>query len=379
MVSYPKLAPEQLDRFQDVFTRYSLREAQRPGHGGALRRLYEHAVAAGGRLRAPLVVILDLTNKCNQNCVFCYREGVNGLKGTDSEWRFRSLEELEEIFHDLKAMNVPSVALTGGEATCHPRFLDAVATAKRFGFATTLVTNGTVIKPEQIRALSLMLDPACDRVELSLDAADSNTYRKIRSSERYHHLLETLRSFRDNRIPFSTMTLLVRDNADQALDILHMACDHGPVAMALEPPFPKAHIDDPGIYARPEQVLSIYEAVLDSPRLADQVVTLNFLHFSIMAGAFPEAWRELNCSEGSFAGCHAGYASCTIDIRGDVHLCQYLISPGTSHVGNIGQSPLSSLWADAQRARSDASSQCSGGCLAFDLDREAPLKSVPGC
>lgn len=370
MVGYPQLAPEQRERFLNILDRYNQRELNN-NRGGALRKLFDHTVARGGRLRSPLVVIMDLTNKCNQNCIFCYREGQKGLGGREEDWLFRSLEDLETIFEDLKAMNVASVALTGGEATCHPRFLDALALAKSFGFATTLVTNGTAFREGQVRALSAILDPACDRVELSLDAAEPVAYGKIRQAGRFNRLLTTLKEFRDYEIPFSTMTLLVRDNAAQALDILHLACEHNPRAMALEPPFPKAHIEDPGIYARPEEVLTAYEAVLDCPRLADRTVTFNFLHFSIMAGVYHDVQQTLGITEESLAGCHAGHASCTIDIRGDVHLCQYLISAGTSHVGNISRSPLSGLWAGAQEARGAAASGCSRGCLAFALDRRS--------
>ncbi len=368
MAGYPKLAPEHFDRFLTILNRYSQRSSKNR-HIELLREISSHAAFAGGHLSSPLAVILDLTNKCNQDCVFCYREGQQGLRGPYHDWSFRSLEELEKIFNDLKAMNVPSVTLTGGEATCHPQFLDAVAMAKRFGFATTLVTNGTAFESGQVRALSRMLDPFCDRVELSLDAADPLTYQKVRNSGRYQHLLETLRLFRNHSIPFTTMTLLVRDNADQALSILHLASDHGPVAMALEPPFPKAHITDPDVYARPEQVLAAYEAVLDCPRLAERKVTFNFLHFSIMAGVNLENQPGPGHSEEHLAGCHAGHASCTIDIWGDVHLCQYLISAKSSYVGNIRESSLSELWIQAQRARCAESSKCSEGCLAFKLDR----------
>lgn len=77
--------------------------------------------------------IVNLMDKCNQNCIFCSRGGV---------WKKDSDEEIEKIILSQKS----SIALEGGEPTLNKDLIKWVRLAKRNGTKDIiLVTNGVML------------------------------------------------------------------------------------------------------------------------------------------------------------------------------------------------------------------------------------------
>ncbi|OGR90685.1 MAG: hypothetical protein A2V88_10555 [Elusimicrobia bacterium RBG_16_66_12] len=77
-----------------------------------------------------------LTRVCNQRCVFCHDRDAQD--GTFASW--------EAVYRSLRAgrtQGMRRVVLSGGEPTVHPRYLEIVALAKKFGYGhIQTITNG---------------------------------------------------------------------------------------------------------------------------------------------------------------------------------------------------------------------------------------------
>lgn len=95
----------------------------------------------------PLNGGIEVTRKCNMNCVHCYLEGAR-------EEELLSFHELKSILDTLEASNILSIYFTGGEVFSRKDFMDLYLYAKRKGFLVSILTNGTLIRDEDLKVLS---------------------------------------------------------------------------------------------------------------------------------------------------------------------------------------------------------------------------------
>lgn len=93
-------------------------------------------VREGFHLSTPPLVWLELTRECNLRCPHCYIDG--GLRRNNE----MSTDDLHLVVDDLADMGVWAVALTGGEPTMHPNFVDLVTHARDRGLLVGVATNG---------------------------------------------------------------------------------------------------------------------------------------------------------------------------------------------------------------------------------------------
>lgn len=323
----------------------------------------------GGRLQSPLSVTVDLTNQCNQDCLFCYRSGPATLT-PDGIPTHLPLESLDSICRQIHRMGVASIALSGGEPACHPQFIDAVSLVKQYDLALTVITNGTRLTERDVRTMGKLLEPERDQVELSVDAASRETFRKIARTDGFSSLLASMEWLQAYRIPFHTMTLILRDNLHEIDEILSLIGRHGPRECAVEAPFPKKGIPSEAL-ASLDEILDVHERLLQRASGTPEI-SLNFLHLSMnIPGGFEKLMSWTYGNDVPLSGCHGGEASCAIDIHGDMHLCQFLIDRGICRIGNIHETPMAALWKNLQEMKRSIRENVyggRGGCPGFALE-----------
>ncbi|HXX71408.1 MAG TPA: radical SAM protein [Candidatus Acidoferrum sp.] len=87
------------------------------------------------------VLTVDLTNRCNMMCDPCFMDANQVGYVHELEW-----DEIKEILDNallIKPRRQMSVQFSGGEPTMHPRFVDAVAYARKIGYnSVQAATNG---------------------------------------------------------------------------------------------------------------------------------------------------------------------------------------------------------------------------------------------
>lgn len=116
-----------------------------------------------GQRRTPKapVVIWNLVRRCNLTCRHCYSISAD----IDFPGELTTEQALANI-HDLKAMGVPALILSGGEPLLRKDLFRLAAEAKSLGLYTGLSSNGTLIKEQNIDAIA---DAAFDYVGISID------------------------------------------------------------------------------------------------------------------------------------------------------------------------------------------------------------------
>lgn len=133
-------------------------------------------------------VLVELTYRCNLDCVFCYND--LGLRGTPL-----ARDAYERLLDDLQAMQVMNLILTGGEPLAHPDFFAIGAAARERGFVVRVKSNGHALSGLLAQRLRDEVDPYI--VEISLHGARPETHdRQTRVPGSFVRLVENLRGLR---------------------------------------------------------------------------------------------------------------------------------------------------------------------------------------
>ena len=127
----------------------------------------------------PLSVQIDLTNKCNNNCIGCWcNSPLLGNKAMDSETKKKELplELVKKLIDELDEMSVREVYLTGGgEPFMHPKIMEIIDYIKSKGIGCDMSTNFTLINKERAEKL---VDLGVDHMNISMWAGTPKTYIK---------------------------------------------------------------------------------------------------------------------------------------------------------------------------------------------------------
>ncbi|MEI7824928.1 MAG: radical SAM protein [Chlorobiaceae bacterium] len=101
-------------------------------------------------LRLPLEGHLDLTYRCNNNCLHCWLR----IPPTDSERsRELSFDEIKRIVNEARALGTRRWSISGGEPMLRPDFPEIFEYVTAKAVSYTLNTNGTLITPKLAQLL----------------------------------------------------------------------------------------------------------------------------------------------------------------------------------------------------------------------------------
>lgn len=86
----------------------------------------------------PILAQIEITNKCNQQCIFCYTGNKVGQIKSDL-----TLEQWQNIIIKLRNIGVRKLDFTGRESFMHRELSALVSWCKKLGFEIKINTNGT--------------------------------------------------------------------------------------------------------------------------------------------------------------------------------------------------------------------------------------------
>ena len=321
---------------------YLLRAASGYNHlkTPAREQIGRHALAKNGRLIAPLRVVIELTTQCSGKCIFCIQSHAR-MHGIGTVKHFQ-ITALKQLAGQLAAMGVDSVDITGGEPTCHPGFLQAVAAFKKLGIRVAIQTDGSNLDIDTVHRLGAILEPT-DKLCVSLDAATASTFRYLRGRNDFKTLISGFESLGAANIIFETRTIVVRKNYDEIDLVLGLSRHLGAVKRTLSTPYRHKHIDA-ATHVPVEKIVALGERMIDAPD-----VSLGMREIIVSSGILgsPEHAELLRPH---LVRCMAGHTTCSIDVNGNVGVCQFA-SDRKKVAGNIYTSAFAEIWDRMTRKR----------------------------
>ena len=120
-----------------------------------------------------LLANIDLTNRCNLNCDFCFANAR--ACGFVYEPEFDEIVKMMQMLRDQKPVPVPAVQFSGGEPTMRDDLVRIIKKAKEMGFPQIqIATNGLLIAKEPALAWQLR-DAGLSTIYLHFDGISKET------------------------------------------------------------------------------------------------------------------------------------------------------------------------------------------------------------
>lgn len=125
----------------------------------------------------PVKLQLNLTNRCNLRCRFCW---LRDFDSTGANYDEIDPKRYLEIVKEASDIGVKSIEITGGgEPLCRADVLGIMRKIKEHGLYGELITNGTLLTVDVIKEIVGM---GWDKVVFSLDAPDAETNDYLRGT-----------------------------------------------------------------------------------------------------------------------------------------------------------------------------------------------------
>jgi len=114
--------------------------------------------------KLPLEIKLQLTEKCNFNCDFCFN------KQGSAKCAEMPFSAAKKIISKIADEGIKAVRFTGGEPLLHPKILQLLSFAKKQNLKVLLNTNASLISSQKAKKIS----PCIDNVLVSMHSLQAN-------------------------------------------------------------------------------------------------------------------------------------------------------------------------------------------------------------
>lgn len=277
----------------------------------------------------PLMFFLDLTQRCNLRCWFCYNE-------QSKERKDASFENIKQILNDMSQGGCKEVTYLGGEPTIYKFFWETLEYADRLGYEQCFVTNGQII--DDIFAKKLSKYEGIE-VGVSFHSIKEDKQNEIaKSPQSYKRILEAIKLLEKYNIRWYTQTSLVKDNYLEIEEMHNFLNTIGkPIRMDLSR------------MVEGEITSSQFLDENEYRKVFEQINNLNLNTIPVRIEAFPRCWLKKVASENhlnydkircTVRPCYAWVGQVSIDVFGNVRMCP----TGGAVAGNILESGINELW-----------------------------------
>ncbi len=286
----------------------------------------------------PVSVELSLTNRCNQNCLWC----------SDKDLRERSpdrlsLDLLKNLFADLAEGGAKGITIEGGgEPTRAEFFAGALLAVREHGLAAGLITNGLDLfhegqPPDFYRKF--------EWIRVSLDAASPGQYLELKGLDGFDRVLDNLTRLAarapETLLGVGYVLTNRNDDPDRLRDLAERLRKLGAAYLHVRPV-----VDHPELISR--RPLGFLKD-LETP---DFSVNLAALHENLPLG-------------NNGLPCLAHSLTTVIGADGLVWLCGRLNGPGAlPPIGSLLESSFREIWQGPERARQAALAASPNFCQA---------------
>jgi len=176
----------------------------------------------------PVHVTIELTDKCNLHCEYCYRES-----GPE---RGFYLKHPKEVLFKLHSDGIKIVELSGGEPLLHPDFFEILKTATGLFEHISLLTNGTLLDTQ---ILDFIKENAPKiSLQISLPTLDKDRFKKITDSNALERVIRNIREAGERGVLTRVGMVLIDDFSYEELErVIQFSHQSGAKTFGLSPAF----------------------------------------------------------------------------------------------------------------------------------------------
>lgn len=186
---------------------------------------------------APYSCYVNLTNKCNLNCLHCLGDYSNSIEG---EFKFK---DWKNVFDELTKNKVFYVNISGGEPTQYRDFEKIISYLTKIKLHFILTTNGVFSK--NVLDTILKSKECLIGIKISLDGYDAKSHcfiRRVKSGSIDESIfkitMENIKRLKQNKIPLSIATAIHSKNINNFDKFVKLIKSINPVSWFISPILP---------------------------------------------------------------------------------------------------------------------------------------------
>lgn len=276
--------------------------------------LFENVRDIAIQKKIPIIVHIDVTYRCNLDCIHCYL--------VEEDRQELEASELKNILEQLAEAGTIYLTLSGGEILAKNNFLEVAAYARKLNFALRLLTNGTLWNEKAAEEIA-SLNP--ELVAISIYSARPEIHDGItRIPGSLQRSISAARTLRNKGVRVKLSTVVMKQNFSDYRSVWELSRELGASFQGDYRLTPKMNGD--------KQPL---ELLVDDNQmrtlLADPI-------FSI--GREESELQQGNSGVFDKVPCGAGHMSCYLSPYGDMHPCVQL----PLNCGNVKESGFEQIW-----------------------------------
>ncbi|MEF8835269.1 MAG: GTP 3',8-cyclase MoaA [Candidatus Thermoplasmatota archaeon] len=171
---------------------------------------------------------VSLTQDCNLRCFYCHNEGEEERK---QHTRLK-LNEVKRLLETASEIGMYKVKFSGGEPLLHPEIEKIIDYSSNLMEDVSLTTNGVLLRDKAKK----LKDVGLDRVNVSLDVTDPETYEKITGESKLSEVKKGIESANEvGLFPVKINMLLMEGlNDDSIEDMIEFASETGSILQIIE-------------------------------------------------------------------------------------------------------------------------------------------------
>jgi GTP 3',8-cyclase len=184
---------------------------------------------------------ISITQRCNLKCFYCHKEG-EVTPGTEM-----TPEEIGRLVSIASGLGMSKLKITGGEPLVRKDVTRVIEACGGSMEEISLTTNGVLLseKAQELKEVGL------DRVNVSLDSLDKETYRKISGMDTLDRVIEGIRAANQaGLVPVKINMVMMNGLNDHEFErMIEFAGEENAILQLIELETSKEHLND-GLYSR---------------------------------------------------------------------------------------------------------------------------------
>lgn len=180
------------------------------------------------KYKRPIISLrITITNRCNENCLYCHHDGMVSSKNEMTP------DELFTISKIAKRIGVKKIRLSGGDPLVRKDIVEIVEKIASLNFKDISLTTNGVLLEKYAQGLK---DAGLDRVNVSLDTLNRDTYKYVTSKD---YLEKTkagiLKAVEVGLYPVKINMVVMKDINDHEIKDMFKFCqEHGIILQLIE-------------------------------------------------------------------------------------------------------------------------------------------------
>lgn len=290
-------------------------------------------------LSAPVNANIEVTSKCNLNCIFCSAE-ANNISNHDE----LSISDLLNLADDLRDLKIFNVKITGGEPFVKKDIMPFLSKLSR-NHRISINTNGTLLTERIVSELSRL---NIETVIVSLDSSNRITNDRLRSEDSFEKIVEGIKNLKKFKIPVYISAVLTRLNINEITELARFVKRLGFSHLGVNNIYPKGRAKDMDIELAPTyNELESFCLEINEFNKTNKNIFISFeqAHWYGMKNSIDKSKTGIEKRQKRYLlPCHAGVNQIGILANGDVVPCLLL---DDFVAGNIKRDKIADIWKDS--------------------------------